>query len=145
MGLETRGRVTEVEDADGVVAAPASDERLEQVRSLLNSIDTDVAAIKADTDATAAANANESSLTAFTHTTGGTTAEALPSNAVPDGIEVVVQAMADNSGPVYVGNGTTQAVHLAAEQSVTLAVTDTDLINVRTPTAGDGVNVLFEG
>lgn len=145
MGLETRGRITEIEDKDTNVAAPASDERLELVRTLLDSMDTDLSAIKTDADATAAANANKDSITTFDHTTSGTQAEALASNAVPDGTKVLVQAKSDNSGSVYVGNSTTQVIELSADQSITLEVSNTDLVHVQTPTAGDGVNVLFEG
>lgn len=124
MPLESEGKVTEVVDQDDNVAAPASDERLDAVRQAVE---------------------NQGSLTAFEQSTGGTDAEALASNAVPEGVDVVVQAKADNSGAVYVGDGTTQSIRLAPEQSLSLAVTDTGLVYIQTPTAGDGVNVVFEG
>lgn len=131
MPIESRGRVVEIVDQDDSVAAPASDERLELVRALLASIE--------------AAQVNEDALTAFSYSTSGTTAESLPSNAVPDGVSVVVQAQVDNSKRINVGNGTNQSIALDPGQSVSLAVTDTDLIGLQTPSTGDGVNVLYEG
>ncbi|QLG27716.1 hypothetical protein HUG10_09195 [Halorarum halophilum] len=79
------------------------------------------------------------------HQTSGDTAEILPSHSVPHGVEVLVEYRQGNSGAVFVGDADTQAAALtAAGQGRTFRVTDTSLIHVRTPTAGDEVVVTFE-
>ncbi|WP_418283911.1 hypothetical protein [Halorubrum sp. DTA46] len=88
---------------------------------------------------------NHDDLTQFVHETSGTTAEPLPSHAVPDGVTVLVEWKETNSGNVYIGDDTTQ--HSALTQvgdGRLFPVTDTSTIHVRTPTAGDAVVVMFE-
>lgn len=80
------------------------------------------------------------------YTTSGTTAEALDPVTVPEGVEVLVEYQQGNSGTVYVGDSDTQEIALtAAGQGRGFRVTDTSHIYVRTPTAGDGVVITFEG
>lgn len=84
------------------------------------------------------------SLTAFTHTTAGTTAEQLASNAVDGAGSVLVQADDGNTSELFVGNGTNQAHRLDPGESVSLAVANTDAVHVRAVTTGDAVNVTAE-
>ncbi len=89
---------------------------------------------------------NFGGLAQLVYTTSGTNAEALDSVAVPEGVEVLVEYQQGNSGTVYVGDSDTQEIALtAAGQGRGFRVTDTSHIYVRTPTAGDGVVVTFEG
>lgn len=88
---------------------------------------------------------SKASITSFEYSTQGTGADTLPSHAVPQGVEVAVQALRDNQDLVYVGNDTAQAVNLAPGESMTLRVSNTDVIHIQTPSAGDGVGVTFEG
>jgi hypothetical protein len=88
---------------------------------------------------------NYGDLTQFEYTTDGTEAEALSANAVPEGVEVLVEYREANSGNAYVGDDSTQMSPLTqVGDGRTFEVTDTSLIHVRTPTAGDGVIVTFE-
>lgn len=128
MPIESEGTVTEIEDKDDNVAAPASDERLESMRQEIRD-----------------RLGNWSGLTAVKYTTSGTTAEQVGSNDVPEGVSVLVQALEGNTGTVYVGDSTTQPVSLQPEANVSLAVTNTDKIHVRADNGGDGVGILFEG
>jgi len=64
---------------------------------------------------------------------------------VPEGVTALVEYKQGNSGTVYIGDESTQQSPLTAVgQSLQFAVTDTSIIYVRTPTAGDGVIVTFE-
>lgn len=84
--------------------------------------------------------ANHDSVQSFTHdpNTDGTT---LPSNDVPPGITVNVQASLanDSASHVEVGNH-----ELGPGDSVSLRVTNTDVISVTAATSGDVVNVTWE-
>lgn len=127
MTVYTSGKVEELRqviDQDGTEASPASDERLEAVRRQ---------------------GSNSDSLTAFTHTTGSTNAEALADHSVPDGVAVLVSAPTANTDSVFVGNSGGQPVELTPGESITLGVTDTSIIHVRANTSGDEVGVLYEG
>lgn len=114
---------TGVEDSTGTQVDPATEQTASSVDGSLS---------------------NEPNVGAASHTTVGTDAEPLPANAVPDGKAVAVQAKRDNSSNVFVGNSATQAVSLAPGNSASLQVQDTSSIYIQTPTAGDGVNLLFE-
>lgn len=83
---------------------------------------------------------NHDSIQSFTHdpSTSGTS---LPSNDVPPGIEVVVQASLSNDSTSHVTVG---AHELGPGDSVSFRVTNTDVIDVNAPTAGDVVNVTWE-
>ncbi|EMA57162.1 hypothetical protein [Halorubrum lipolyticum] len=88
---------------------------------------------------------NHDGLTQIEVTTSGTDPEALPARDVPDGVEVLVEYREANSGNVYVGDENTQLSALAQiGDGRQFPVTDTSLIYIRTPTAGDGVIVTFE-
>lgn len=127
MGIETRATITEqetVQTGDGDSAPPANENQQERIAEALE---------------------NEDGLQAFEHATSGTTAEALPSNTVPEGIEVLVTYAAGNSDVVFVGDANSQVVPLTGVGlGVTVNVTNTDQIYIQTPTAGDSVAVLFE-
>ncbi|MFC6785093.1 hypothetical protein ACFQFH_20120 [Halobaculum halobium] len=97
-------------------------------------------------DVTNARLGNYDSLTQVVHSTGGTDAEPLPSLDVPEGAGVLVEYKSDNSGDVFVGDADTQESPLTGRtDSLLFSVTDTSLIHVRTPNAGDAVVVTFEG
>lgn len=126
MTLETNTKVERlnvVQDSEGNDAAPATEQEQQAISSALS---------------------NNDSLTAFNHATSGTDAEPLPENAVPDGVEVLMYAKDANGGFVWVGDSATQAVPIKPGGSLTLAVSDTSAIYVRTPTSGDEVGVLYE-
>lgn len=76
--------------------------------------------------------------------TDDTTGSSLPSNDVPDGVAVVVQAKHDNSGRVAVGLSSSPTLELAAGQSMTYQPTNTDQITIQANSAGDGVNFSHE-
>jgi len=103
----------------------------------------------ANADEQAATNdrlGNHDSLSQFVYETSGTGAEALDSKSIPEGVTVLVEYKQGNSGTVYVGDSETQESPLTAVgQSLEFGVIDTSIIHVRTPTAGDGVVVTFEG
>jgi hypothetical protein len=88
---------------------------------------------------------NRGGLKQIEYTTDGTNPESLPSNEVPEGVEVLVEYREANSGNTYVGDDSTQQAPLTqVGDGRTFDVTDTSLIYIRTPTAGDGVVVTFE-
>lgn len=88
---------------------------------------------------------NQDGLTQFVHATGGTAAEQLPANAVPHGVEVLVEYGTGNAGNVYVGGATTQESPLTGVgQGLSFSVSDTSAIYIRTPNIGDAVVVTFE-
>ena len=87
---------------------------------------------------------NQTSLGAFEHSTSGTTAEQLPSNAVPDGVSVLLQAPESNAATVYVGNSGSQPIEVQPSGTVTLDVSDTSAVWVRANDEGDGLGVLYE-
>jgi len=86
---------------------------------------------------------NEDGLVSFSETVG-TAASTLSSNAIPDGVDVVVQADPDNTANVYVGSESTQAAVLQPGQSTTLGVSNTDVIGVRAAADTQQVNILGE-
>ena len=65
--------------------------------------------------------------------------QSMPSNAVPDGVTVVLQADPNNVDPVLIGQ-----IKLSAGSVMTLAVSNTDAIDT-SGSSGDSLNVLFEG
>ena len=128
MGIETNTeveRLKDVSDGEGGVTQPANRDEQTKTNERLG---------------------NQDSVTAFSHSTSGTTAESLESHPVPDGFKVVVTYDESNSGNVYVGGPDAQPVPLTGVgQAIEMRVTDTSEIYIRTPTGGDGVGVLFEG
>ena len=127
MGLDTNTEVQQirkVQNEQGEQVSPATENQQKRI---------------------AEAAENNNGLTQLEVTTDGTAAEALPSFAVPDGVEVLVEYREANSGNVYVGDDTTQKAALTGVgDGRSFPVTDTSLIYIRTPTAGDGVIVTFE-
>jgi hypothetical protein len=127
MTLDTNTNVEEmrqVQDGDGDTVPPANENEQQRIAEAVE---------------------NEDGLSAFEHATSGTTPEPLPSNPVPEGIEVLVTYAVGNGDVVYVGDSGTQPVPLTdVGLGVTLNVTNTDQIYIQTPTAGDSVAVLFE-
>ncbi|MFD1588717.1 hypothetical protein ACFR9U_17195 [Halorientalis brevis] len=116
--------IKEALDKDGNEAHAATDERLESVREQ---------------------GANKDALPTFAYSTSGTAAEQLPSNSVPDGVDVSIIYYPSNSGIVWVGDSDAQEVPLTGEgQAFSAAVADTNAIWVQTPNAGDTVTVVFE-
>lgn len=88
---------------------------------------------------------NFDTLDSMAYSTSGTTAEALESKPVPEGVTPLVVADTGNADTVWVGTGTHQPVPLAsAKDSFGADVNDTSEIYVRTTTAGDTVYVLWE-
>lgn len=126
MALDTETEVEQirtVRDEQGNIEAPANEKQQKETNAALG---------------------NQPGLSAFSYETGTTSAEPLPSNAVPDGVEVVVQADPGNTDPVKVGDADAQPVTIKGTSGVQLAVENTDAIHVRALTAGDSVAVLFE-
>ena len=127
MSLETDTNVEEmrqVQTEDGDTTQPTNVDEQKAIRESLS---------------------NQDSLEAFEFSTGSTDPEPLPANEVPDGIEVLVTYLPDNGDIVNVGSEAAQPATLAGSgQGVWLRVSDTSEIYVQTPTAGDGVGVLFE-
>lgn len=82
---------------------------------------------------------NHDAVQSFTHDPNAD--GSVPSNDVPPGIEVVVQASFsnDSSSHVKVGNH-----ELGPGDAITLRVTNTDVIDVSAPTTGDVVNITWE-
>ena len=78
---------------------------------------------------------NHDSLTSFSVSPD----QSMPSNQVPNGVDVVLQADSNNIDPVYVGQ-----IELSPGGVLTLAVSNTNVIDT-SGAAGDQINVLFEG
>jgi len=128
MSLETDTQVEQVrqvQNENGDLVSPADGEKQKEINDRLG---------------------NHDGLTQFVYQTDGTDAEALDAESVPDGVTVLVEYKQGNDGSVYVGDESTQESPLTAVgQSLEFGVTDTSIIHIRTPTAGDGVVVTFEG
>jgi hypothetical protein len=120
---------------------------IEEIRSVQDSQGNDASpANQAQQERIAEPLENEDGLTAFEYATSGTTAEQLPSNAVPEGVAVAVAYQSGNSDIVYVGGSAAQTIPMSTIGSaISLCVSNTDQIYVQTLTAGDSVGVLFEG
>jgi hypothetical protein len=88
---------------------------------------------------------SKDSLTADEHATSGTSAEQLAANAVPNGVEVLIQADYANADSVFVGDADTQSMEIKPGGKLTLRLSDTSAAYIQTPNAGDSVNILFEG
>ena len=127
MGLDTNTEVQQirkVQNEQGEQVSPATENQQQEIADRVG---------------------NHGGLTQIEYTTGGTEAEPLPAQDVPDGVKVLVEYREANSGNVYVGDASTQLSALAQIGDFrSFPVTDTSLIYVRTPTAGDGVIVTFE-
>lgn len=134
------GNPVPVEDSTGTTINPATED------SLTTTLPREIAEWTAGSlSVTSAQEGNWSSLNQFTHSTGGTSAEALPSNSVPDGVEIIVEYQESNSGTVYVGDSGTQESPLTATGDArTFKVSDTSAVYIQTPTSGDGVVVTYE-
>ena len=78
---------------------------------------------------------NHDSLTSFSVSPD----QSMPSNQVPNGVDVVLQADSNNLDPIYVGQ-----IELAPGSVLTLAVSNTNVIDT-SGAPGDQINVLFEG
>lgn len=120
MTIYNTGEVEEirnVRDADGSEASPASDERIESVRQ----------------------QGANGLLGQTVYQTGGTNAEQVDSQAVPDGKAVMIQAHDSNSGPVFVGDSESQEHALRPRESVEVQVENHDEIHVRATSGGDQV------
>jgi len=87
---------------------------------------------------------NFAGVAGFQYNTGGTDAEQLQSASVPEGVPVLIWALPGNSGRVNVGGPGGQPIPLPPDGTISLRVDNTDALYIQTPTAGDGVGVLFE-
>ncbi len=76
--------------------------------------------------------------------TDDTTGSTLPAGAVPNGIEVVVQAKHSNTSRIKVGLTASPTLELAAGQSATYRASDTEQIHIEATSDGDGVNFSHE-
>ncbi|QKY16401.1 hypothetical protein [Halorubrum sp. CBA1229] len=127
MGLDTNTEVQQirkVQNEQGEQVSPATENQQQRI---------------------AEASENYGGLSQIEYTTDSTTAEPLPSIDVPHGVTVLVEYREANSGNAYVGDENTQKAALTGVgDGRGFEVTDTSLIHVRTPTAGDGVIVTFE-
>jgi len=124
--LDTNAKVEQIKrviDSAGAVVAPATEQLQQQMRDALG---------------------NQDGLTAFDYATSGTDAEQLPSNAVPDGVSVLLQAPESNAAMVYVGSSGEQPIEMQPSGTVTVDVSDTSAVYVRANSGGDGLGVLFE-
>jgi len=81
-------------------------------------------------------------ITSFSHVLAGGT-ETLPDNAVPAGVNVVVQAEPTNTDDVRIGEPTNPVMSLSGSGTISYDVTNTNQIGVD-GTADDQVNVTFE-
>ncbi len=72
-------------------------------------------------------------------TTDDTTGSTLPAGAVPDGVEIVVQAMHDNDSRVKVGLTDSPTVELKGGTFATFRVEDRSQVHVVAKSDGDGV------
>ncbi len=75
----------------------------------------------------------------------------MAANFVPDGIEVIVKARRGNTGIITVGNSSGNALNtsganfaLQANQSVSLQITNTNLIWIDSTVAAEGTETVFE-
>ncbi|TKX70952.1 hypothetical protein [Halorubrum sp. GN11GM_10-3_MGM] len=127
MGLDTNTEVQQirkVQNEQGNQVSPATENQQKEIAGRLG---------------------NWNDLEQIEFTTDGTNAEPLPDNEVPQGVEILVEYREANSGNVYVGDDSTQLAPLTqVGDGRSFEVTETSLIYVRTPTAGDGVIVTFE-
>ncbi|WP_336001453.1 hypothetical protein [Halorientalis halophila] len=127
MGLDTQTRIEELRkslDADENEAHVASDERLESLRQQGENhgavVDGQYVVDAADT------------------------AEALPDQPIPDGIEVAVTYDPANQGVVYIGDGDPSYPLTDVPQGLTFRVSNLSAISIRAPNAGDGVRYIAE-
>jgi hypothetical protein len=133
MSLETATDVEQIEtvkDEQGNRKAPANAAEQQAMQS--------------EQQKTTAALGNQPGVGAFSYSTNGTDAEALPSNPVPDGVTVLVQADPSNTDPIKVGDADEQPLTIKGTQGLKFAVEDTSAIHIRALTAGDSVGVAFE-
>lgn len=136
MGLETTSDIEEIRDRNGSIARPASDEELNRVANEVVGVAEEVLGV---TD----------KLGNFPNgidgeATDDTTGSTLPSNAVPEGIEVVVQAKRTNEEPIAVGLTDSPTVTLVGGESVEYRVQNTSQIRISSTFDGDGVNFTVE-
>lgn len=90
--------------------------------------------------------------TGHKNVTSAGTGEALvgSSTPVPDGYQVVIKAKHGNGGIIYIGNSktnsetTTTAFWLYADQSITLQISNLNLVWVNSSVNGEGVEYVFE-
>ncbi|SEN04269.1 hypothetical protein SAMN05216388_1001229 [Halorientalis persicus] len=130
MPVNTRGKVGEIDnletiqDADDSDAHPASDERLEEVRQQ---------------------GQNHSGLVDGQYTVDqADTAESLPDQPIPDGIEVVVAYDPANDGVVYAGDGSPSYPLTDVGQALTLRVDNLSVITIEAGNMRDGVRYIAE-
>lgn len=83
-------------------------------------------------------------------TTSGTPVQLTAAN-VPEGVAIVVKAKRANTGVITVGDSSANALNtgtdhfaLQAGQSISLQVTNTDVIWIDSTVSGEGVEVVFE-
>ena len=79
----------------------------------------------------------------FSYTLNGGGNEPLPSNTVPPGVSIVVQADPENAEGILVGDPQNPVISLAPSGTITYDVTNTDQIGVN-GAENDSVNVTFE-
>ncbi|WP_058366400.1 hypothetical protein [Haloparvum sedimenti] len=87
---------------------------------------------------------NGGTVVAGEYATGSTTKESLPSDTIPEGVDVGIQAKNSNTGAVFVGDESVQVIRLSPNASIELGVTDLSAVYVQTPNSGDGVNYIYE-
>lgn len=112
-----------MQDSNGVPIDPATsdDVAADQPRTVTNTV--------------AVQHVNYDSVTSFSQSPD----QPMQSSAVPPGVEVIVQADADNVDPVYVGE-----IALSAGSVFTAQVSNTDKLSV-SGSAGDQIRVFHEG
>lgn len=75
------------------------------------------------------------------------TAEQLPDQRLPNSVGVVITALPDNAGNVYVGNGDVDSTNgdvLTADTSISLTVDNTNKVFIDADNAGEGVSWIAE-
>jgi hypothetical protein len=95
---------------------------------------------------------NPAGFTAFrTAVTSSGTPVQMASNAVPDGVSIIVRALRTNTGIITVGNSSANALNTGTDnfqlqqgQSVSLQLDDTDLIWIDATVDGEAVETILE-
>lgn len=119
-----------LQNSGGVLVDPATKQNQSAIQSAIQSNQNRTVTNTVDVQ-----HVNYDSVTSFSQSPD----QPMQSSAVPAGVEVIVQADADNIDPVYVGE-----IELSAGSVFTAQVSNTDKLSV-SGSAGDQIRVFHEG